>query len=618
MNRNRNKKASTRRISKANINKTLLAEVAWEVCNQVGGIYTVIRSKAPTVVKKWKDNYCLVGPYISKNVHAVFDPLELDPENPFCQAVANLREMGIEAHYGEWLVSGRPKVVLLNPDCIAQRLGEIKYDLWERHHIATPGDDHLIDQITAFGHLCTLFFNELSRPAITNKKIVAHFHEWMSAQPILEIKQRKLPVSTIFTTHATVLGRYLAMNDPDFYDHLQFYDWEKEAQNFNIDAQVRIERYCAQACDVLTTVSDITAQECTHLLGRTPEMTLPNGINIERYTAYHEFQNLHQEYKEKINQFVMGHFFQNYAFDLDRTLYFFTSGRFEYRNKGFDVTIEALAKLNYMLQHEGSDMKVVMFFITRQPYHSVNPNVLQSRAMMEELRQTTRAIRNQIGERLFYAAASSEDHSGLPQLNDFIDEYWKLRLRRTLQTWKTDELPPIVTHNLVDDQNDPILNFLRSAQLINKKEDNVKVVYHPDFISTTNPLFGIDYTQFIRGCHLGIFPSYYEPWGYTPLECIASGIPAVTSDLAGFGDYSYNNVIDPEHKGLFINFRKGTNFEAAADQLAHKLYKFTKLSRRERIDLRNKTEHASAFFDWQNLIHHYDKVYNLALEHLKD
>ncbi|BDD02897.1 glycosyltransferase [Aureibacter tunicatorum] len=610
------KKKSTRRISKSNIAKTLLVEVAWEVCNQVGGIYTVIRSKTPVATKKWGENYCLVGPYVNhSNVSTHFEPLPLDEDKPFCKAVKTMREWGFDVHYGEWLVTGRPRVVLLNPDSVNDRLGEIKYDLWENHQIESPSEDNLLDELLAFSYLTEKFFEILATHEITNKNIIGHFHEWMVGLPILNIKRKNFKVSTVFTTHATLLGRYLAMNDPSFYDHLAFYDWHKEAVNFNIEAQVKIERYAAQATDVLTTVSEITGKECEALLGRVPDEILPNGFNIERFTALHEFQNLHQDYKEKIHQFVMAHFFQTYTFDLDNTLYFFTSGRFEYKNKGFDVTIEALAKLNYRLQQEGSDITIVMFFITKQPYHSINPAVLQSKAMIEELRTTTKMIQKQIGDRMFYAAASSDEYK-LPSLNDFVDDYWKLRYRRTLQSWKTDKLPEIVTHNLKDDVNDPILNFLRVSNLVNHKEDRVKIVYHPDFINSTNPLFGMDYRQFVRGCHLGIFPSYYEPWGYTPLECMASGVPAVTSDLSGFGDYVEKNLPEFEDKGIYVNNRDHSSFEASADQLANKLYKFIKLTRKERIALRNKTEEASEFFDWRSLIHHYDKAYNLAIKKL--
>lgn len=591
----------------------LIIEVAWEVCNQLGGIYTVIRSKAPSMIDLYGDNYCLIGPYVHSKEPAEFEATD-DYDDNIGRAVLRMREMGFQVHYGYWLVSGRPKVVLISPWTVYHKLGEIKYLLWENHGISTHDADDLVNQVVAFGEVVKVFFKELLNPDHGPKRrIIAHFHEWMVGTVLPEIRKEMLDIHTVFTTHATLLGRYLAMNDPYFYDHLPFVNWEHEARYFNVESKVRIERSAAQCATVFTTVSDVTANECKVLLGRKPDIITPNGINIQRFTALHEFQNLHLEYKIKIHQFVMGHFFSSYPFELDKTLYFFTSGRFEYHNKGFDLTLEALARLNYRMKQANIDTTVVMFFITKQPYSSINPHVLQSRAVMEEIRQTCDAIQKQVGEKLFYAAASNTDQK-LPDLNKFVDDYWNLRLKRTIQTWKSDGLPAVVTHNLYEDGKDDILNFLRSANMLNYKEDKVKVVYHPDFISPTNPLFGMEYGQFIRGCHLGIFPSYYEPWGYTPLESIASGVPAVTSDLAGFGDYVVANINDTDDRGIYVVNRRKRNFNDAANQLSDYLFSFVQLSRRERIKQRNRVESSSEIFDWKNLISYYDKSYKLALK----
>lgn len=598
------------------ITSSQLVEVAWEVCNQVGGIYTVIRSKVPTMMEIWKDNYCLVGPYFPAKASAEFEPIE-NYDDEIGRAVLALRSRGIEAHYGHWLVSGRPKVVLINPYSVYNRLGEIKYFLWEHHSIAAGDKDDLLNQVLAFGYAAKEFFACLHGEIKQEKQIIAHFHEWMVGTAIPEIRYENLPIATIFTTHATMLGRYLAMNDGDFYDHLPYFDWLNEAKNFNIEPQVFIERAAAHGANVFTTVSEVTAKECTYLLGRTPDLILPNGLNIERFTALHEFQNLHKEYKDKINQFVIGHFFQSYKFDLDKTLYFFTSGRYEYRNKGFDMTLEALARLNWKMKDAGLDMTVVMFFITKQPFHTINPLVLQSRAVMEEIRNTCDHIVDQVHEKLFEAASGSEDLK-LPDLSSFVDDYWKLRLRRNLLSWKSNELPIVVTHNLVYDAQDEILGFLRTANLVNNSHDKVKVVYHPDFISSSNPLFGMEYGQFVRGCHLGVFPSFYEPWGYTPLESIASGVPTVTSDLSGFGDYVIDNIPNNEEKGIYVVNRRTQSFSDAAEQLANQLFDFVQQNRRERIAQRNRAENASEHFDWQNLGIYYDKAYRLAYQYAQE
>jgi glycogen(starch) synthase len=277
--------------------------------------------------------------------------------------------------------------------------------------------------------------------------------------------------------------------------------------------------------------------------------------------------------------------------------------------------LEALARLNHMMQKENIKKTVVMFFITKQPYHSINPEVLESKALMEELRNTVEAIHKQVGERLFMEAASIPDNK-LPQLGEYVDDYWRLRFRRTLQSWKSNRLPVVVTHNLVNDTDDPILVFLRTANLLNNVYDRVKIVYHPDFITPTNPLWGIEYDQFVRGCHLGIFPSYYEPWGYTPLESIARGVPAVTSNLSGFGDYVHKTINQPSEKGIFLIDKIYKTFDESAQQLANLMFEFVKLDRRERIEMRNKAEAVSVNFDWKILNKYYEKAYSIALERL--
>ena len=599
----------------------LLVEVAWEVCNQVGGIYTVIRSKVPAAVKGWDSRYCLLGPYFPQQAQGEFESFSEDEmsqfNDPFTEAVRRMRADGYDLQYGTWLVTGRPRVVLMNPFQAYPQLGQIKSDLWHHHRIPVPANDDLLHQVAAFGMLTKVFLQHLAAATTENeggpRRLLAHFHEWMTGVAIPDLRRDQTPVQLVFTTHATLLGRYLAMNDPNFYDHLMFVDWLGEARKFNIESAVTMERAAAHGAQVFTTVSELTVRECIYLLDRIPDAVLPNGLNIERFVAMHEFQNLHQQYKAKIHNFVMSHFFQSYSFDLDKTLYLFTSGRYEYHNKGFDLTLEALARLNYRLQQSGLEGQVVMFFITKRPCTSINPQVLQSRAMLDEVRETCAAIEQQVGERLVVAAAASADHR-LPDLDSMVDDYWKLRYRRTLQSWKTSALPSVITHNLVDDANDDILNFVRRANLINNQNDRVKIVYHPDFVSPASPLLGMEYGQFVRGCHLGVFPSYYEPWGYTPLECIARGVPAITSDLSGFGDYALQNVEDHETKGIFVVHRQEKSFDEAAEELTNMLWQFVKLNRRERIQQRNNVESSAELFDWKNLRHYYDQAYALALD----
>ena len=607
-------KESTEIIQSSVPKNTFLFEIAWEVCNQVGGIYTVIRSKVPSVIEKWgKDNYCLIGPYFPDQAAAHFDPAT-DYSTPIGKAVLKLQERGFDIHYGQWIVSGRPNVVLFNPYSVYDMLNEIKHFLWKDFHISLPGGDELLDKVAAFGYQVKEFFNYLSLSEFSSEHVIAHFHEWMAGIPIPGIRKDNLNIKIVFTTHATLLGRYLAMNDSNFYEHLPFYNWEVEAQRFNVKPIAEIERASAHGAHIFTTVSEITGKECTYLLGRTPDLILPNGLNIVRFEALHQIQNQHVKIKEHIHDFVMGHFFQSYPFDLDKTLYFFTSGRYEYQNKGYDLTLEALARLNYKMQVAEIDTTVVMFFITRQPFYTINPEVLHAKAQIEDVWRVCEEIKEQVGKRLYTQITSAEGTYEFPDLSAMVDDYLRLKLRRNIQSWKTKKLPKVITHTLKDDANDEILNFLRTSNLVNNRHDKVKIVYHPDFITTSNPLFRMDYNTFVRGCHLGIFPSMYEPWGYTPLECLASGLPSVTSEVAGFGDYVVNNIPDHDERGMYIINRKGRNFSDIAEDLANMMFDFVQMNRRERISLRYKCEESSLHFDWSNLGKYYDEAYNMVIE----
>ena len=593
-----------------------LIESAWEVCNQVGGIYTVIRTKIPSIMQHWNpERYVLTGPYVSQQADAVVDQLEPD-DTVFGRAVVQLRSRGYRVIYGIWLVPGRPKVVLIDPESGPMTDTEIAKRLKDDLALPYPEQDKLFRQVARFSMGLFEFCLRCADQLHTRDSAIAHFHEWMAGLPIALMHQmppslQPTNLRTVFTTHATLLGRYLAMQEQDFYSDLNNFDWLKQARHYGIEPGVRAERSAAQSADVFTTVSAITADECTSLLGREPDLLLPNGINSERFEALHEFQNLHKQNKERIHAFVMGHFFRNTPVDLDNTLYFFTSGRYEFRNKGFDMTLDALKIVNDTLKEAGSPMKIVTFFITRAKFQSINPEVLQSRALLEELRSSCNEIAEQVKEKLLYKALSEKDYR-MPDLNALVDEHIRLRLRRTLQGWQSIELPYVTTHNMTDDLGDPILQSVRRLKLFNHNEDPVKVVYHPDFVTQLSPLFGMEYPDFVRGCHMGIFPSYYEPWGYTPLECVSSGIPAITSNLSGFGDYVQQSMRNHRKQGLHVVDRRAGSYAAGVRELAGYLLDFVRLSRRERIELRNKTEASSTLFGWDRLIKHYVKAYRLT------
>ncbi len=585
----------------------LLFEIAWEVCWQLGGIYTVLRTKAAVTKDHWGDRYCLIGPYNPSTAAIEFE--ERPAEGPISEVLDKLRDEGMPCHYGDWLVPGRPRVILLDYRARYACLDIDKYLMWKDHGISTVASDGEVNEVIAFGFAVTEFFRHLTH-ILPAQRILAHFHEWMGGVAVPRIAHLRLPVTTVFTTHATLLGRYLASDDPDFYDHLPNVDPDAAAAHYNIYPRFAIERAAAHAATVFTTVSEVTAVETSKLLGRLPDAILPNGLNIQRFTALHEFQNLHRNFKERIHEFVMGHFFPSYTFDLDNTIYLFTSGRYEYRNKGMDFFIEALARLNWRLKSAPLKPTIVAFIITRAATRNINVGALQSHSMFEELKKSCANIERDMGRVLFAAAASGR----LPTYNELLTESSVVRLKREIHAWRSSRQPVIVTHDLVDDANDPILQHLRHRGLLNASDDPVKIVFHPDFVTATSPLLNLDYEQFVRGCHMGIFPSYYEPWGYTPMECVALGIPAVTSDLSGFGAYVRKQVPDSAQHGLLVVNRGHCDFDQSVNSLVDYLYDFTQLNRRQRIELRNRVEGLSQNFDWHALIHHYNEAHELALD----
>ncbi len=580
---------------------SMLFEVAWETCSQIGGIYTVIKTKAPNMVERWGSSYYLVGPDHQHTSALEFEEAPV-PEHlqPVFEAMAS---RGTPCRFGFWLTDGRPSVILVNYKGRYSRLGDDKYFLWRDNGISLQGEDGEVDAVVAFGFAVTDLLSLVSEQ-LPSASVTAHFHEWMAGVALPRLRSMNLPVATVFTTHATMLGRYAASNDPNFYSNLPWINADEAARHYMIWSKYSIERAAAHSAHVFTTVSEVTAREAEHLLGRKPDFVLPNGLNAHHFTALHEFQNLHLKYKERIHEFVMGHFFPSYSFDLDRTLYFFTSGRYEYLNKGMDFFIESLHRLNERLKKLPKPPTVVAFIITRAPTKNLNVTALQNHLRFEDLKAVCRDMEHVVSQRILDAAARGR----MPTYEDVFSEDLQLRLKRSILARKTSQWPPVVTHDMCDDSSDPVLNHLRHRNLFNSPNDPVKVVFHPDFVSLTS-LFSLDYDQFVRGCHMGIFPSYYEPWGYTPLECLALGLPTVTTDLSGFGAYAERHVPDALQNGVLVLNRSKSSPDACIENLSNFLFKFCELNRRERIALRNRAERITERFTWDVMAAHYHRAH---------
>ncbi|KAG7295654.1 hypothetical protein JYU34_021935 [Plutella xylostella] len=589
-------------------------ESAWEVANKVGGIYTVIRSKAYVSTEEMGDNYCLLGPYKEACARQEVEEADFPPHSPLHAAVAAMRSQGYKLHTGTWLVDGNPQVILFDIGSGAWQLDAYKQELWDCCSLGIPHLDVEANDAVILGFMQALFVTEFRKAAEkysnTPPRVVAHFHEWQAGIGLIVLRCRHVDVATVFTTHATLLGRYLCAGNTDFYNNMDKFSVDEEAGKRQIYHRYCMERAASHMTHIFTTVSDITGYEAEHLLKRKPDLITPNGLNVKKFSALHEFQNLHALAKEKIHEFCRGHFYGHFNFDLDKTLYFFIAGRYEFGNKGADIFIEALARLNHYLKSSGSDCTVVAFLIFPAATNNFNVESLRGHAVTKALRDTISDVQQQIGRRMYDLCLQGQ----LPEASDLLQKEDMVRLKRCIYALQRDGLPPVTTHNVVDDWNDPVLNSVRRCQLFNTVSDRVKVIFHPEFLSSTNPLFGLEYEEFVRGCHLGVFPSYYEPWGYTPAECTVMGIPSVTTNLSGFGCFMQEHIADPQSYGIYVVDRRYISLEGSVQQLATNMYDFTKLTRRQRIIQRNRTERLSDLLDWRNLGIYYRQARAQALK----
>ncbi|UKZ83404.1 glycogen synthase isoform 1 [Trichoderma virens FT-333] len=584
------------------IKNHLLFEIATEVAHRVGGIYSVLKSKAPVTTAEYGDRYTLIGPLNHQS--AAVEVEEMEPTNKELAAtMQTMKDRGIGMLYGRWLIEGAPRVLLIDTKTAYNFVNEWKSDLWSVASIPSPPDDEETNEAVVFGYLVAWFLGEFVCHE-KEKAVIAHFHEWLAGVALPLTKKRRIDVTTIFTTHATLLGRYLCAGSVDFYNNLQFFDVDAEAGKRGIYHRYCIERAAAHSCDVFTTVSHITAFESEHLLKRKPDGVLPNGLNVTKFSAVHEFQNLHQQAKEKIHDFVRGHFYGHYDFEPENTLYFFTAGRYEFRNKGVDMFIESLARLNHRLKASNSKMTVVAFIIMPAQTTSLTVEALKGQAVIKSLKDTTNIIEQAIGRRIFERSLKWHEGDPMPDEKELISGQDRVLLRRRLFAMKRHGLPRF---------EDPVLNQIRRVQLFNHPSDRVKVVFHPEFLNSANPVLPLDYDDFVRGCHMGVFPSYYEPWGYTPAECTVMGVPSITTNLSGFGCYMEELIENSSDYGIYIVDRRMKGVEDSVNQLSSFMFDYCGKSRRQRINQRNRTERLSDLLDWKRMGMEYIKARQLAL-----
>uniref|UniRef100_A0A8C2Z741 Glycogen [starch] synthase n=1 Tax=Cyclopterus lumpus TaxID=8103 RepID=A0A8C2Z741_CYCLU len=574
----------------------LLFEVAWEVTNKVGGIYTVIQTKAKITVDEWGENYYMMGPYFEHNFKTQVEGCE--PPNPAIRkAMDALNNNGCQVHFGRWLIEGSPFVILFDIGSAAWNLDRWKGDLWETCKIGLPYHDREANDSLILGSLIAWFFKELTDQLGDKPNVIGHFHEWQAGPGIILSRSRKIPMATIFTTHATLLGRYLCAGNADFYNNLDKFNIDKEAGERQIYHRYCLERAAVHCAHVFTTVSQITAVEASHMLHRKPDVVTPNGLNVKKFSAMHEFQNLHSTSKARIQEFVRGHFYGHLDFNLEKTLFFFIAGRYEFSNKGADIFIESLSRLNYLLRVHRKDITVVVFFIMPAKTNNFNVESLKGQAVRKQLWDTAHTVKEKFGKKLYDALLKGL----IPDMISILDQDDFTIMKRAIYATQRHSLPPVTTHNMLDDSTDPILSNIRRIGLFNSRNDRVKIIFHPEFLSSTSPLLPMDYEDFVRGCNLGVFPSYYEPWGYTPGECTVMGIPSVTTNLSGFGCFMEEHVSDPAAYGVYIVDRRSRSPEESCNQLTQFMFTFCQQSLRQRVIQRNRTERLSDLLDWKYL-----------------
>jgi len=586
-------------------NADYVFEVSWEVCNKAGGINTVIKTKAPYMLSYYT-NYFLIGPYFKQKAD-----VELRQEEPpdFLKDVFfDLKSHGIKCYYGIWEIRGEPRVILVDFQSLFSEKDKIKARMWEKFKVDSLNAPYDFDEPLVWSWCVGMLLEKIGQ-AFNKMKIIAHFHEWLSGAGLLYLKINNSGIKTIFTTHATMLGRTLAGNGFKLYHELGKFDPIQKAKEFNILAKHTMEMACALNTDIFTTVSEITSLETEKLLGRKADVLLLNGIDVERYPTIEETSIKHVTCKDIIREFLTYHFFPYYTFDLKDSLIFFFASRYEFSNKGMDILIKALGILNKKLKEEETSRTVSVFFWVPMRTNGVKVELLENKNYYRHIKSLVDMKSNQILQQIvndFISRTLSVDES-------FFEKDFMRELRTNILSFQRTGNPTILTHNIDNEANDPLVHGLLAEGLDNKPNDKVKVIVYPVYLTGNDGLLNLSYYDAMAGCHFGLFPSYYEPWGYTPLEAAAMGIASLTSDLSGFGKYIQNKLLK-EHSGIYILKMFGKTKEEQIKALADIMYKYANLDHAERVQNKINAKYISNLADWKHFVKFYIVAHNRALE----
>lgn len=591
-----------------------LFEVSWEVCNKVGGINTVIKSKIPQTVAAYGERYCLVGPYFHNKVKGEFEELVIPDE--YREGAEALKEMGVVPHYGRWLTEGSPQTLLLDFQPFFEKKDGVKRELWEKYGIDSLDCPIEFDEPAVWGWAAGIIIESFSCRYKSDWKFTAVFHEWLSGAGVLYLKSRECRIGTVFITHATVMGRSLASAGLDLYQKdddgrllIESMDFEKEAYDRNIHSKHQLERASANTADVFATVSEITGMEAEHVLGRKPDLLVPNGLNLDNFPTIDENSIKHKIFRDKIYHFLLYFFFPYYHIDIDNTLIYFIASRYEMRDKGIDVFIRALSRLNSRLKEEDSEKSIVAFFWVPAGVRGVKQELVENRTMFKDVEDSLKDSSEHVMWRLLSTFVGDK-----PITKETIfDKAFLADIKKKVIRFKREETePPVCTHDLAD-HNDEITAMLAEEGLQNAKEDKVKIIFYPIYLTGADGLLDMTYYEAIQGAHLGVFPSSYEPWGYTPLEAGALGVASITTDLAGFGKY-IEAQDGKDHSGIFVLKRMGRSDDDIIEDLYSRLYDYASLPKKKRIENKLEARKLASLADWDRLIENYFRAEDMALK----
>lgn len=587
-------------------------EVSYEVCNKVGGIYAVLKTKAPYMVEQYGDAYFVVGFYDEKKAKIEFE--EKDPHDGLGRVFDSLKKEGITCFYGEWIIPGRPKTILVDSSKFMKEADNIKKQLWDSGKVDSLHADATFIEPVVWSYAVGKLLKELSKVApFKDAKCVSHFHEWLAGAGILYLKQAGARIATVFTTHATMLGRTLAGSGLDIYAMIK----EKTppetiidyARRYGVIDKHSMELACAEKADVLSTVSQVTAEEVGVFWQRKPDIILLNGIDSEKYPGFEDLTIQRRRNRIQMREFLSAYFLRYYPLDLLNIRTFFISGRYEFRNKGLGVYIAALGKLNTMLKEKKTEKNVIAFIFVPAGIRGENIEVLKNKSLYEEIENHVQDTLPEIGARVMDKILTGGDcHT----CGDVIPEPFKQTCKKLSAHFleKKGATPPLCAFELnIPEDQDEIIRTLKFNGLLNREEDKVKVIYYPAYLSTADRLISLDYEDATITCDAGIFPSYYEPWGYTPVEVAAQGSLAVTTDQAGFGRF-----IEGKGEGIYVLKRMNRSWDAAVKDLADKLYEITTLTKDKLSKRRMNAKDLSKLTDWKEFVKNYVSAHDMAVK----